>query len=155
MEPELEIRHFTDILDVLTAISRRTGPGDNLAVGFDEGRILTVALPLDLTGATLPDFVRVFCQVWAPREALMLVSNRTGEVPADRPGDEEMWVEMAAQCAAEDVILLDWFILWETHAFSVAEHAASPSGWSQWGFCLPAGRKAAAMVRARRRHRRA
>lgn len=137
MEPEFRICHFTDILDLLAALAQRTEAGDTLALGFDEERFLTVGLPLDLSGASLPEFVKLFCGLWAPGEALLLVSNRTGEVPANRPDDTQTWMEMTAQCSAEDVVLLDWFVIWERSAFSLAETAPTPAGWTEWGFCPP------------------
>jgi hypothetical protein len=60
------------------------------------------------------------------------VSNRTGEVPADRPDDELVWEEMVGATSTRRVLLLDWWILWGQKAFSAAEFAPSGPGWTRY-----------------------
>ncbi|MGI8517115.1 MAG: hypothetical protein ACR2ME_02050 [Acidimicrobiia bacterium] len=79
------------------------------------------------------EWAELLCRILKPGEALLFVSNRTGEVPADRPTDETEWEALAAVCAREDVILLDWWVSSGRYAFSVAEFSSTPSGWPSWG----------------------
>ena len=61
--------------------------------------------------------------------AMVLFTDRTGEVPADRPDDELTWMELSAHAEAAGVSLLDWIVVWGRYAFSVAQFAPSPARW--------------------------
>ena len=78
----------------------------------------------------LDDLIYVTCSPDEPEAAsLFIATDRTGEVPADRPDDELRWMELHANAAEGETELLDWFIVWGTAAFSVAEFAPIPPGW--------------------------
>lgn len=61
--------------------------------------------------------------------SLLVVSNRTGEIPADRPDDELIWEDMVDLAAIVDITVLDWLIAWGTKAFSATEFADYPAHW--------------------------
>jgi hypothetical protein len=58
-----------------------------------------------------------------------LLTDRTGETMADRPDDELAWEELVGQATAAGLELLDWWVIFGTQAFSVAEFAPTPAGW--------------------------
>jgi hypothetical protein len=61
--------------------------------------------------------------------AMVLVTDRTGEVPADRPDDRLVWMELVALAETGGITLLDWFVVWGRYAFSPAEFAPVPAQW--------------------------
>jgi len=60
---------------------------------------------------------------------LFIITDRTGEVYADRPDDELAWMELVDLAATADITLLDWFVVYGTITFSVAEFAPLPAQW--------------------------
>ena len=61
--------------------------------------------------------------------SLFVITDRSGEVFADRPDDELVWMELVDLAAAAGFTLLDWFVVFGTMAFSVAEYAPRPAQW--------------------------
>lgn len=139
MEATLQLRHFQDVLGLLAALSRRTASGDTLVFGFDTDRVLQVGLPIDVTDHPLLEWVELLCEVFAPGEGMLVVSNRNGETPADRPTDGADWQQLAGACDRAEVVLLDWFVLSGTYAFSLSELGEHPPGWRTWGIADPYG----------------
>ena len=129
-----KIASSEDALALVAEITQRSQPGDHLIAAFDRRHRLQFVLPVDVRNQPLARFVELICQIAKPGEALLLCTNRTGEVPADRPTDETEWESMAASCRKAKVILLDWWIALDRFAFSIAEHATTPPGWHWWGF---------------------
>jgi hypothetical protein len=99
----------------------------------DERRIVDLFLIQDADSVDdfLPQFVYVTC---SPDETdvtgLMLVSDRTGQVPLDKPGDELRWQELVANAAEGGVTLYDWFIVADRRfAYSLPQYAPTPPQW--------------------------
>lgn len=122
------IRSQADALPVVGFLGRRTPPGtDSVVLADRRGRIATMFTMAPGTPVTA--MVGLLAAHLQARERLLLVSNRTGEEPADRPDDELVWEELQGIARANDVVLLDWFITVDTLAFSLAEFAPSPAQW--------------------------
>jgi hypothetical protein len=62
-------------------------------------------------------------------DAVFIAVDRTGEIPADRPHDELLWMELVELASLQDVLLLDWFVVFGTKCYSVAEFAPIPAQW--------------------------
>ena len=60
---------------------------------------------------------------------VLVVTDRTSEVPVVRADDELTWQEWSDLVAARGLELLDWFVRVDCYAFSVAEFAPTPSHW--------------------------
>ncbi len=109
-------------------VARRLEPGIDVVLGFDPAGWLELVVPL-APDEPLAACVDLLAQSVDREWSLIVVSNRTGEFPADRPGDELVYEEMRGAVLAHDVVLLDWFVVWGTKAFSLAEFAPSGHGW--------------------------
>ncbi len=127
----VRIRTQMDAMEMVAAIARRTCCGDVAAVFLNDGGEI-VELFLFAEGAEhLDELVYITCSPDEPEVAqLFLVTDRTGEVPADRPDDELLWMELHANAAEGETRLMDWFVTSGRYAFSVAEFAPIPAGWS-------------------------
>lgn len=122
------IRSQADALPIVAFLGRRTPPGtDSLVLADRRGRVVTM-FTIE-PGTPLTAMVGLVASHLAHGERMLLVSNRTGEQPADRPDDELVWEELQGIARANDVVLLDWFITVDTFAFSLAEFAPSPAQW--------------------------
>jgi hypothetical protein len=119
-----EARSFVALL------ARRSEPGMAIAICLDEKRRLLDFRPVAGGGDHLAD-VLAFVQVLGHEEtqAVLLLSDRSEEVMADRPDDELVWEELVGQATAAGLVLLDWWVLFGTQAFSIAEHAPTPAAW--------------------------
>jgi hypothetical protein len=131
------IRHLDDALGLVAAVARRTPPGTDVFAGLDRRRRLELIVPME-PGSWLPEVTDLLTAHFRPGEALLIVSNRRGEVPVDRPEDELVYEEIAGAARSNQVVLLDWWITWGTKAYSVAEFAPSGSGWPEDGVNEPA-----------------
>jgi hypothetical protein len=60
---------------------------------------------------------------------LLLVTDRTGERPVLRDGDELRWQEWSATLEGLGWRLVDWLVRVDCYAFSVAEFAPTATGW--------------------------
>ena len=130
MTRRFRIRTFDDCLTFVATVARKVPPGVDVVAGIDRRHRLQVILPME-PGSPLPEVVDQLASHFLPREALLVVSNRTGETPADRPDDELVFEEMAGAARAYDIVLLDWWITSGTKAFSIAEFAPSGTGWQR------------------------
>ena len=130
MSDSLYVRSRDEAMPLVAVLSRKLDPGVDLVMAFDRAGELGVAVPLD-PGTTLTEVVELMTAIALPGEQLLLVSNRTGEDPADRPSDEFDWEEMSGIARANDVVLLDWFVTCGTTAFSLAEFAPTPAAWAR------------------------
>jgi hypothetical protein len=127
---ELEFVDAGSALSLLRAIRRLDRPGSLTLVLVDDDRRLVDFLVVEDGAEQLVYVVeRILEADWPEVTALFLVTDRTGEVPADRPDDELVWMELASLASFYDVALLDWFVVWGTTAFSVAEFAPVPAQW--------------------------
>lgn len=123
-----------DALQLVSCISRRSNPGDVCAVFLDDDRRIVelfVTENVDSVDDFLPNFVHVTCspdETWVT--GLMLVSDRTGQVPLDKPGDELRWQELVGNAAEGGVTLYDWFIVADRRwAYSLPQFAPTPPQW--------------------------
>ena len=126
----VRIRTQGDAMQMVGAIARRTNHGDVAAIYLNhDGEIVELFVFTD--GAEhLDQLVYITCSPDEPEVAqLVLVTDRTGEVPADRPDDELLWMELHANAAEGATQLMDWFVTSGRYAFSVAEFAPIPAGW--------------------------
>lgn len=124
------IRSAHDALVVVRSVGKTVPPGTNTIVFLDaDGRFVTNWSVVDSDDG-LEEVVAVTCQM-APVEATaaFLVSNRTGQEPADRPDDESRWQRLGEIAEDSGVDLLDWLVVWGRAAFSLAEHAPVAAGW--------------------------
>jgi hypothetical protein len=119
-----------DAMAVVKSAGKMLPAGTNLIVFLDEaGRYVTHWSVVD-GDDDLEFVVDGTCELAPPpATGAFLVSVRTGEVPADRPGDERPWCELGGIAEDAGIDLLDWFVVCGTIAFSVAEHAEVPAGW--------------------------
>lgn len=126
----LVVRSAYDAMAVVKSAGKVLPTGTNLVVHLDDdGRFLTNWSVTD-SDEDLEFVVAATCELAPPHaRGAFLVSVRTGQVPADRPGDEVRWCELGAVAEDAGIDLLDWFVVCRTIAFSVAEHSDVPAGW--------------------------
>jgi hypothetical protein len=128
-DPErLVLRTREDVLPLLAVIAARSQPRTNWVLAMTRERNVELILPLAFDEG-MPSTIGLLAAAALPGEAILVVSDRSGEVPADRPDDELIWEEMRGAAAAHDVVLIDWYVVWNTTAFSIAEFAPSGPGW--------------------------
>ena len=130
MEPCLTVRTRADAIPVIASLGRILEPGDSAVVAFDEEHELTLVIEVE-RDESISECVELLSSIALPGEHILIVSNRSGQVPADRPDDELTWEEMVGVARANDVILWDWWVVWGTKAFSLAEFAPSPANWPE------------------------
>ena len=128
METSLVVRTRADAMPIIASLGRILDPGDSAVVAFDEENELTLVVEVD-PDESVAECVGLLAGVALPGEHILVVSNRSGQVPADRPDDELVWEEMVDVARANDVILWDWWVVWGTKAFSLAEFALTPAAW--------------------------
>ncbi len=128
-------RHFSfgsaeEATSFVAAMARRSEPGMAIAVCLDERRRLLDFRPI-VDGADHLDDVLRFVQHGGHHRthAVLLLTDRTGESLVDRPDDELLWEELVGQADAAGFDLLDWWVMFGTQAFSVAEFAPTPARW--------------------------
>ncbi len=122
---------FDAVLAWVKLVSRRTRRGDAVFTFLDDDRRLVELFVVEDGAAMLPTLVEFMCSADEPEvSGLLLVTDRTGEIPADRPDDELRWQELVDLAAAGATTLFDWFVVgggrW---GFSLAEHAPTPAAW--------------------------
>lgn len=135
-DAEVYVRDREEGIALAAASARRHPRGAHLFVGLDRARQVRLFLPME-PSTPLAQTVAMLGELFLPGEALLIVSNRTGEVPADRPDDELVWEEMLGAARSRRVVLLDWWILWGQKLFSAAEFSPSGPGWTQDAEGLP------------------
>jgi hypothetical protein len=125
--------HYTsadDALRMAAAVSQRERPGSATLVFLDRNRELVDILVVEDGGDHLVEVLElVFTIDDRGAAGLFIITDRSGEVPADRPDDELVWMELVDLAATAGITLLDWFVVFGTKAFSVAEFAPLPAQW--------------------------
>ena len=130
-KPIAWIRDRRDALELVKAATSRVPAGVDLVVLLEPDGGWIDAFPME-PGSPLPEVVEMCASRLVVGAALVIVSNRTGEVPADRPGDELLWEELSGTATSHGIHLLDWFVFSGQWAFSVTEHSPSGDGWSSF-----------------------
>jgi hypothetical protein len=131
LQEEVSLRNRDDALNLIAGISRHAPPGCLTMVFIGRDHRFVDMLPVSDGGDNVRSVVELGCSI-APVAAtgLLLVSNRTGEVPADRPDDELLWLELVQLANEQRITLYDWYVTCGTKAFSVAEFAPVPAQWA-------------------------
>lgn len=130
-EPIAWIRDRDGALELVAAATTRVPVGVDVVVLLDPDGGWIEAFPME-PGSSLPEVVELCASRLVPGAALLIVSNRTGEVPADRSGDELAWEELRGIATSHGIHLLDWFVFSGRWTFSAAEFAPSGDGWSSY-----------------------
>jgi hypothetical protein len=117
-----------DALDLVAAATTRVPAGVDLVVLLDPDGGWIDAFAME-PSSPLPEVVEICASGIEPGAAVLIVSNRTGEAPTDRPGDELLWEEMRGIASSYGIHLLDWLVFSGQWAFSVTEHSPSGDGW--------------------------
>jgi hypothetical protein len=119
-----------DATVLLQSVSRADRRGSATVVLLDEDRRLVDLLMVDDGGDELLAVVRAVCEALIPDVTdMLLVTDRSGETPCDRPDDELVWMELVELTDSWDITLLDWFVVSGRYSFSVAEFAPTPAQW--------------------------
>ena len=127
---DLRFTSAADAMLVAKALWKQRLPGSAAVILLDdEQRLVDLVCVVD-GGDHLLDIVAMLCGAEVPDvTGLLLLSDRTGEVPADRSDDELTWMEIAALAAENEITVYDWLVLSDRWAFSVAEFAPIPAKW--------------------------
>lgn len=128
LHDELVLNRATDAHQVLASCARTTPPGSVTLFFLDEERRICDLLCVTDGRENVRSLVDMICPFVEARY-LLIVSNRSGQVLADRPDDELTWMELVGAASDHGQQLLDWFIVWGTYAFSVAEFAPLGAAW--------------------------
>ena len=122
------VRTRADAVPVIAALGRILRPGTSGVAAFDQDGEFTLVVEVE-HDESVTTTVELLASIALPGEHVLVVSNRTHQVPADRPDDELVWEEMVGIARANEIVLWDWWVVWGTKAFSLAEFAPSPAGW--------------------------
>lgn len=130
LRKKLVVQSATDFFPLLKSLRKLDIPGCVSVVFLRPDRRFYDSITVTDGGCRVPQVVSHLLNIEDPKVgAIVLASDRTGEVPADRPDDEFDWVGMHEAASHCGIDLLDWFVVWGTKAFSVAEFAPVPAGW--------------------------
>jgi hypothetical protein len=112
------------------AVSQRERPGSATLVFLNRNRALVDILVVEDGADLLVEVLELVCTIddWGA-SGLFIITDRSGEVSADRSDDELVWMELADLAATAGVTLLDWFVVFGTTAFLIAEFAPVPAQW--------------------------
>lgn len=89
------LRTRQDADQFVAAAARRTTPGMATMIFADRSGKAVDLFCIEGGGEQLPELVELTCSQSKPEICgLVLVTDRTGEVPADRPDDELTWLEL-------------------------------------------------------------
>jgi hypothetical protein len=125
--------HFTsahDALRLAAAVSQRERPGSATLVFLNSNRGLVDIRVIEDGGDQLVEVLElVFTIDDTGASGLFIITDRSGEMSADRPDDELVWMELVDLAATAGITLLDWFVVFGTTTFSVAEFAPLPAQW--------------------------
>src|SRR4051794_15660139 len=124
-----------DALAFVNCVSRRSNPGDVCTVFLDDDRRIVELFVLEQGETHLADFVDLACSLDEEDvTGLLLVSDRTGQVPIDRPDDELTWQELVGVAADGGVTLYDWWVTADGRwAYSLPQFAPTPAQWTRGG----------------------
>jgi hypothetical protein len=135
-DADVWLRTREDAVHFVAALARRTTPATATMIFGDRSGKVVEMFCIEGGADHLPDLVEFTC---SPDEedvcCLLLVTDRSGETPADRPDDELTWVELHASARDGGVELLDWFVTSGRWMFSIAEFAPIQAAWGNptWG----------------------
>jgi hypothetical protein len=125
--------HFTsadDAVRVAAAVSQQKLPGSVTLVLLNRNRGVVDIRVVEDGGDQLVEVLElVFTIDDSGASSLFIVTDRSGEVSADRPDDELVWMELVDLAATAGITLLDWFVVFGTMTFSVAQFAPLPAQW--------------------------
>ena len=125
--------HYTsahDALRMAAAVSQREQSGSATLVFLNRNRGLVDILVVEDGADQLVEVLElVFTIDDRGAAGLFIITDRSGEVSADRPDDELVWMELVDLAATAGITLLDWFVVFGTKAFSIAEFAPLPAQW--------------------------
>ena len=112
------------------AVSQQKQPGSATLVFLNRNRGLVDIRVIEDGGDQLVEVLElVFTIDDRGASGLFIITDRSGEVSADRPDDELVWMELVDLAGTVGITLLDWFVVYGTRAFSVAEFAPLPAQW--------------------------
>jgi hypothetical protein len=112
------------------AVSRQKLPGSATLVLLDRNRGLVDIRVIEDGGDQLVEVLEMVLTIDdSGASCLFIITDRSGEVYADRPDDELAWMELVGLAATADITLLDWLVVYGTITFSVAEFAPLPAQW--------------------------
>jgi hypothetical protein len=125
--------HYTsahDALRMAAAVSQRKVPGSATLVLLNRNReLVDIRIVEDGADCLAEVLELVFTIDDSGASNLFIITDRSGEVSADRPDDELVWMELVDLAATVGITLLDWFVVFGTRSFSVAEFAPLPAQW--------------------------
>ena len=123
-------RSAHDALRMAAAVSQQEQPGSATLVFLNRDRGLVDIRVVEDGGDLLVEVLElVFTIDDSGASSLFIITDRSGEVSADRPDDELVWMELVDLAATVGITLLDWFVVFGTTTFSVAEFAPRPAQW--------------------------
>ncbi len=131
LHDELSFCSRDEAMSFVAGVSRNSERG-NLTLAFcdSDHRLVDMVVVAD-GGTGVRETVEILCGVVTiDATGLLLISDRTGELPADRPDDELLWIELVQIAKNQNITLYDWFVTWGLKAFSVAEFAPLPAQWA-------------------------
>ena len=112
------------------AVSQRKVPGSATLVLLNRNReLVDIRIVEDGADCLAEVLELVFTIDDSGASNLFIITDRSGEVSADRPDDELVWMELVDLAATVGITLLDWFVVFGTRSFSVAEFAPLPAQW--------------------------
>lgn len=112
------------------AVSQQERPGSATLVFLNRNRGLVDIRVVEDGGNLLVEVLElVFTIDDSGASSLFIITDRSGEVSADRPDDELVWMELVDLAATAGFALLDWFVVYGTMTFSVPEFAPLPAQW--------------------------
>ena len=119
-----------DAMRMAKAVSQRERPGSATLVFLNRNRALVDILVVEDGADQLVEVLELVCTIDdRGASGLFIITDRSGEVSADRPDDELVWMELVDLAATVGITLLDWFVVYGTMTFSVAEFAPLPAQW--------------------------
>ena len=130
LRKKLVVQTVQDFLPLLRSLRKLDIPGCVSVVFLRHDRRFYDSLTVTDGGDRVAQVFAHLLNIDDPKiGAMVLATDRTGEVPADRSDDEFHWTGMHEAASHCGIDLLDWFVVWGSKAFSVAEHATIPAGW--------------------------
>ena len=107
--------------------------GIDAILGFDERGRWDERATIPPPHLSLPEAIDEYSRLTDAGWSIIVVSNRSGEIPLDRPDDELVYETMNGAAQARGILLLDWYIVAGQESWSVAEFTPSGAGWDAFG----------------------
>ena len=96
-------------LPLVAMLAERSSPGMASLIFVDDERRLLDMFFIEDGADHLPELLYLLCSPDEPEySGLLLLTDRTGEDPVDRPDDELVWQELVDLAASGATTLLDW-----------------------------------------------